>query len=127
MILGSGVDIVQVKRIESAAARWGEGFLSRIFTNQELDYCRKTINRYQHLAGRFASKEAVSQALKIQWAGGISWRNIEIINDRSGRPQASLRGEAKAAADQLRIESISLSISHCRDYAVAVVLFQEEK
>ena len=80
------------------------------------------MNTFQHLAGRFASKEAISKALKMKWERGLSWKEIEVINNRNGASEVMLSGEAKKIAVGLNIEDIHLSISHCQNYAVAMVV-----
>ena len=122
MILGSGIDIVRVDKIRYAVDRWGERFLSRVYTWKERDYCSKKVNKFQNLAGRFACKEAVSKALKMKWKNGINWKQIEIVNNRNAEPVVKLAGQAKEVADSLKVENIHLSISHCRDYSVAMAV-----
>lgn len=121
-----GVDIVEVHRIEAAAARWSERFLRRVFTPQELAYCA---GRAQSLAGRFAAKEAVSKALGTGWAaqqphaaGWVDWTEIEVVRQESGEPGVLLHGKAAARAGALGLVGWRLSISHTESYAVAFVL-----
>lgn len=121
-----GVDIVEVQRIEAATARWGDRFLRRVFTPQELAYCA---GRAQSLAGRFAAKEAVSKALGTGWAaqqphaaGWVDWAEIEVVRQESGEPGVLLHGKAAARASALGLVGWRLSMSHTRTYAVAMVL-----
>ena len=122
MILGSGIDIVQINRIREIIDQWGERFLFRTFTSQEIDYCSKKVNKFQHFAGKFASKEAISKALKMKWEKGLSWKDIEIQNNADGIAEPKLFGQAREIADNLKIRNINLSISHCQDYAVAMAV-----
>ena len=92
MIRGIGVDIVEVARIRQSVEESGEQFLNRVFTQPEIDYCASKANRYQHLAARFAAKEAVSKALATGWAGDFRWKDVEVMNDPSGQPQITLHG-----------------------------------
>ncbi len=108
-----GVDIIEIKRIEKAVSRWGDVFLKRIYTNSELQlYSNKTAS----LAVRFSGKEAVIKALG---SNSIAYRDIEIITDAGGRPQVNLYGNAGQIARDIGIENIAVSLSHCREYAVA--------
>jgi len=122
MLVDTGVDIIDIGRFRKVANKRGEKFLNRIFTTAELSYCNKKIDKIQHLAARFACKEAISKALKMNWSKGLDWKEIEITNKHSGEPEARLTGQAKEVMDYLKIENISLSLSHCQDYAVAMAV-----
>lgn len=113
MILGCGVDIIEVRRIREAVKRWGEDFLKRIFTLRELEFTRDKPSLYEHLAGRFAAKEAVSKALGLK---DITFKDIEIINNEVGKPNCIL---LKNNRDNL---DIHISISHIKNYAVATAI-----
>ena len=121
-ILGIGTDIVEVLRIAQMIERHADLFISRVYTQHEIQYCsvRKAAN--QHYAGRWAAKEAVLKALGTGWARGITWRDVEVRNDAGGRPTIRLTGEAKEAADRLGIDEVLISISHCRTHATAYAL-----
>lgn len=110
-----GIDIVEISRIEESSARWGNRFLERVFTVEELQ-------RYRHrpasLAARFAAKEAAVKALDVR---EMIYRDIEILSDDSGRPIVTLYGRARSRADELGITDLAVSLSHSRDHAVAVV------
>jgi len=109
-----GVDIIEVRRIDGAVRRWGERFLARVFTPAEVELCRR---RPGSLAARFAAKEAVMKAL----GGAQRWREIEVLSGARGRPVLRLRGNARARARRLGLE-LAVSLSHCREYAVASVV-----
>ena len=113
-----GIDIIEIARIEKAIARWGGGFLHRIYTESELRLCRKKPSR---LAGRFAGKEAVMKALGTG-ARGISWREIEILAEPSGKPLVRLYGKAQAQADGLGLDKLAISLSDSKEYAIAFVV-----
>jgi holo-[acyl-carrier protein] synthase len=113
-----GVDIIEIKRIEEALQRFGEGFLQRIYTGQEIDCYREKL---PSLAARFAGKEAVIKALD---APGISPREIEILSATDGKPLVKLYGKAKEKAEKLGLTDMDISLSHSRDYAVAFVVGQ---
>jgi holo-[acyl-carrier protein] synthase len=120
MILGHGIDIVETQRLRDLLDRHGDHFLSRVFTASEQDYCAKNPKRYiEHLAGRFAAKEAVLKALGTGWAGGIAWTDIEILPDAAGRPVLKLTGRCAEIANEKKIVEWHLSISHVTTHATA--------
>ncbi|MEK7291357.1 MAG: holo-ACP synthase [Planctomycetota bacterium] len=121
-----GIDIIEIKRIERLFSA-NEGFLRKIYTEKEVEYCKPKKNRYQHFAARFASKEAVFKALGTGWAGKMKWTDIETLNDEMGRPYLNLYGSVKELAEKKRINNISVSLSHCQDYAIAQVLLVSKK
>ncbi len=120
-MLRTGVDLIEVERIEQAVARFGDRFLARVFTAAELDYCSK---RSSSLAARFAAKEAVSKLLGvgIQHPDGVDWREVEIISGERGDPTLRLHGRAAALAESLGFREISVSLSHTREHAIAFVV-----
>jgi holo-[acyl-carrier protein] synthase len=119
MIIGTGVDIVEVSRIKNAAVRWKENFLKRIFTDKELNYSKERTTSYQHLAARFAAKEAVLKALGNGWTNRVEWKDIEIWNEKSGKPNVRLSGEVERLSKKMGVGDIIISMSHTRTYAVA--------
>lgn len=121
LLVSAGVDIVPVERVSAAANAWGERFLNRVWTAQEIGYCQGKQNPFEHLAARFAAKEAVSKSLALTWDKGLKWKEISIVNNGTGVPEVKLSGETRRVAAKLEVKSISLSMSHCRDYAVAYV------
>ena len=112
-----GIDIIEIARIKKAIARWGESFLHRVYTEPELELYHK---KPSSLAARFAGKEAVVKALGTQ-AKGISWKEIEILSDSSGRPLVHLYGKARDQAGSLGLDNLAISLSHSREYAIAYV------
>lgn len=119
-VIGHGIDIVETARIRCSVDEHGEHFLDRVFTPAEQEYCGKNRKRYfEHLAGRFAAKEAVLKVLGTGWRGGISWTDIEILPNSSGQPILTLTGESKRIANELGITSWHLSISHIETHATA--------
>jgi holo-[acyl-carrier protein] synthase len=113
-----GVDLIEVERIETMIARYGDRFLTRVFTARELQYCRGQV---QSLAARFAAKEAVSKALGTG-LNGLAWREIEIVSDARGKPSVQLSGQAAQRAAQMQIKNFALSLSHTRAHAIAFVV-----
>jgi phosphopantetheine--protein transferase-like protein len=124
-----GVDIVSVDRISNNAKDTNSGFIKRIYTQKEVDFIRNKENISQYFAGRLAAKEAVCKALKLDWSGGINWKDIEILSGDDSIPVVRLHGHAKKVADERKITNILLSISHEKDYAIAfaVTIGNEEK
>lgn len=118
MKLATGVDLIEIARIEEVAARHGKHYLERIFTPAELDYCGK---RAESLAGRFAAKEAVAKALGTG-IGDVSWKEIEILGDEQNAPILNLHGAAEARAKELGLANWSVSISHSQSHSVAFVV-----
>jgi holo-[acyl-carrier protein] synthase len=110
MFIGTGVDITEVRRIRAAIERWGGDFLRRVFTEPELTQAKSKSSFYQHLAGRFAAKEAV---FKAAGDNSLSWQDIQISNDETGKPVCLfLNGKGKHI-------NVCISISHVKTYAVA--------
>jgi len=120
-MLATGIDLIEVKRIEESIAQYGERFLTRIFTAHELAYCK---NQPHQLAARFAAKEAVSKALGvgIQHADGVAWREIEIVSGERGKPSLKLSGRAAQRASEIGIKKFEISLSHTREHAIAMVI-----
>jgi len=120
-----GVDIVEIERIGRTLARFGERFLRRVYTEGEIAYCRGKPSR---LAARFAAKEAVAKALGVGifWREGVYWRDVEVTRDHRGKPGIRLSGGALERAQQERLTHWALSLSHSREYAVAMVVATKE-
>ena len=118
-IVGTGVDIVEISRIKQAAKKWSARFLKRIFTQNELAYANGKPLPYQHLAARFAAKEAVLKAIGDSTIHRIEWVHVEILNDEHGKPVVNLSGQAKKIKQEKNITDIIISMSHTRTYAVA--------
>jgi holo-[acyl-carrier protein] synthase len=113
-----GTDIIEIQRIQYAIERYGERFINRVYTKDEL----QIYGRLTHaLAASFASKEAV---MKVLGTGnrGVAWREIETLNHPSGKPYIRLSGRAKKVADELGLTEIDVSLSHCKEYATAVAI-----
>ena len=119
-----GIDIIEISRIKESIESLGQRFLNKIYTDKEIEYCEsKGRAKYEHYAARFAVKEAafkaVSEEVKDKYS--ISWKDIETLNDENGRPKTEI-----LFLSNKRLENIDISISHCKEYAVAnvVVLFK---
>lgn len=124
MIVGLGVDITEVQRIQGVIERQGQRFLKRVFTAGEIAYCEKFKNKYERYAGRFAAKEAAMKALGTGWARGVRWVDIEVVRERGGRPTLALAGEANKIAAKLGVTSVVISITHTSGQALAQVIFE---
>ncbi len=125
MVVGTGIDIVNIDRIERVMTRWGDLFLSRVFTEKEIVWCQRRNRPAECFATRFAAKEAFLKAIGWGLRNGIQWTDIEVENDPMGKPLLSLHRKAKEALKTLRIEKALLTLSHDRPYAVAHVLLEE--
>ena len=120
MVEAIGVDIVEVERIRQVISRWGERFLRRVFTPEEIQYCRGRRDSYSAFALRFAAKEAVRKAIGVGRRGeGIAWTDVVVLNDRTGRPQVLLRNRARQRVGERRV---LISLSDTRQLAIAQVV-----
>jgi holo-[acyl-carrier protein] synthase len=125
-VVAHGIDLVDCKRLAEAIGRHGERFLNRIYTKNELAYCRGRKRELEHLAGRFAAKEAVLKLLGTGWKNGIAWTDIEVVNTPSGKPVVKLTGQCRLIADQQGLSSILISISHIDTHAIASAIASAE-
>ncbi len=124
MIVGIGVDLFSVPRVEDDLDKGEQGLRDTIFTPEEIAYCQSKRYPAQHFAARFAAKEAVFKALGASGLSGSHWRDVEVRVERNGRSYVLLHEEVKAAADQLRVATVHVSLSHTRDWAVASVVLE---
>lgn len=118
MKIKCGTDIIEIERIKESIESLGNHFLERVYTEDEIKYCEsRKMQKYQHYAARFAAKEAAFKAIseELPKEYDIKWTDIEVVNDESGRPMLKLKENIEA------IENIDISISHCKQYAVANV------
>jgi holo-[acyl-carrier protein] synthase len=118
-ILGHGVDLVEIARIAALAERHGERFLQRCFCPEELALAEGRKRQFEHLAGRFAAKEAILKALGTGWRGGIAWTDMNLRREPSGAPRLELTGETAAIAEKLGIHRWLVSMSHTETHAIA--------
>lgn len=124
MVIGVGMDIQEIARVEQAIARGRKAFLVKTFTPAERKYCLKQKRPGQHFAGRFCAKEAFFKALGTGWARGVKWHEVEIRRNRAGRPQIKLSGRAAELSSRAGAKKIWLSLSHSRGYAAATVVLE---
>lgn len=125
MIVGLGLDVAEIDRIEAAITRHGAPFIERLFTPAEVSYCESHKNRYDRYAARFAVKEAAMKALGTGWRHGVRWRDIEVTRERGGKPGLRLEGVARTFADRLGVKQMSVSITHSGNLALAQVIFED--
>lgn len=126
-ILGIGTDIVECLRIAKMIERHGELFITRVYTEVEIEYCAARKAATQHYAGRWAAKEAVLKALGTGWIRGIGWRDVEVRNIQGGAPTVRLRGGARDVFELSGADRIHLSISHCRSHATAYAIAERDE
>jgi holo-[acyl-carrier protein] synthase len=124
MIVGLGIDIAEVNRVEEAISRHGRHFLERVFTAAEIAYCESHKNCFERYAARFAAKEAAMKALGTGWRHGIRWVDLEVVNLPGGRPTLRLAGVAARLASRLGVTNVVLSMTHTASQAMAEVILE---
>lgn len=124
MVLGIGTDLAEVDRIAKSIARFGDRFLNRIYTPLERAYAESKASSAERFAARFAAKEAGMKAIGTGWSRSVSWLDFEVTNEPSGRPTLRLSGAALKIAGGLGVKRISLSLTHTRAMAMAVVILE---
>src|SRR5688572_24611202 len=124
MIVGVGIDLVEVYRIRTVLVRTPR-FAQRVFTERERTFCDgKGAAAAQSYAGRFAAKEALLKAIKTGWRGKITWQDIEVVCDESGAPELNITGEAAKILTERGADRVHLSISHTAEHAIAEVILE---
>lgn len=124
MILGMGTDLAEVERIRQSIARYGDRFVNRIYTERERAYAARTANSAERFAARFAAKEAGMKAIGTGWNRGVTWKDFEVVNEKSGRPTLQLAGVAHEIASHLGVRRVSISLTHTSEMAFAVVILE---
>jgi holo-[acyl-carrier protein] synthase len=124
MIVGSGIDLAEIGRIQQSIDRYGSRFLDRIYTAAEQAYCLRKRNSAESFAGRFAAKEAGAKALGTGISHGVTWREIEVVRETGGRPALRFHGRAGQLAARLGVAHAALSITHTADLAMASVVLE---
>jgi holo-[acyl-carrier protein] synthase len=125
VIVGTGIDLVEVARIAEAVERFGERFLHRVFTPGEIRYCQSKQNTMERLAARFSAKEAAFKAIGTGWSHGVTWKDAEVGREPGGRPTICFRGRAGEFAARLGVRRVSLSLSHTAQQAIAQVILED--
>ena len=126
MIVGTGIDIAEVPRIAAAIERFGDRFLRRVFTPDEIRYCDSKANRAERYAARFAAKEAALKAIGTGWGRGVSWTEVEVRREPGGRPTIAFHGRAAEFAAKLGVKHAALSLTHTKETAMAQVILEGE-
>ena len=125
MIIGSGIDMVEIGRIQQSMERYGPRFLDRIFTSAEKAYCLRKRNAAESLAARFAAKEAGAKALGTGISRGVNWLEIEVVREPSGRPTLRFHGRAAERAERMGVCNAALSLTHSQALAMASVVLED--
>lgn len=123
MIKGIGVDIIDVARMKKIVEKKTR-FIEKVFTGNEIQYCRSKYRQEEHYAARFAAKEAFFKAMGTGWRGGMAWTDICVENNELGKPGIILSGKTLENFKNNKFRTIHLSISHVREYAVAYVIIE---
>jgi len=124
MVIGIGIDIIEIERIKRSVDTYGDSFLNKIFTQNELDYCLSKHNKYQHLAARFAAKEAIYKAMASSWEKDTTWKSIEITNESNGLPVVKLFGKLNEFISDDK--DIKVSLSHSDNYVACVAIIYKK-
>jgi holo-[acyl-carrier protein] synthase len=124
MLIGTGVDLIEIERIAHSIERYGERFLRRIYTDHEIAYCTSKRSSAESFAARFAAKEAGAKALGTGISRGVTWIEFQIARQPGGRPILELRGRAALLAQDLGVKTISLSLTHTGNLAMATVMME---
>jgi len=125
MIVGSGIDLVEIGRIQQSMDRFGPRFLDRVYTAAEQAYCARKRKAAESFAARFAAKEAGAKALGTGINHGVNWLEIEVIREPSGKPTLVFHGRAAQVAARLGVRHAALSITHANDLSMASVLLED--
>jgi holo-[acyl-carrier protein] synthase len=124
MIIGVGIDNVLNERMKEILIKWADRVEDRVFDESELEYSRSKGETHLHLAARFAAKEALFKALGKGLSEGMTWTDVKVVNDESGKPFIELRRRAKEIADEMGVKTIHVSLSHTDDCSIAVVILE---
>jgi len=125
MIVGTGVDLAEVRRIRASIERFGARFTGRVYTPAEIAYVERKANRFERYAARFAAKEAGMKAIGTGWKRGVRWQDFEVANLPTGKPTLRLHGVAAQVALRLGVKNISLSMTHTAELGMAHVILED--
>ena len=125
MIVGTGVDLAEVPRIQASIERFGKKFIHRIYTPREIAYVERKANKFERYAARFAAKEAGMKAIGTGWRRGVTWQDFEVANLPTGKPTLLLHGVAAKFAERLGVKNVSLSLTHTRELGMAHVILED--
>jgi holo-[acyl-carrier protein] synthase len=124
MLIGTGIDVIEIERIAQSIQRFGDRFLRRVYTDQEIAYCSSKRMSAESFAARFAAKEAGAKALGTGISRGVTWNEFQIERQPGGRPTLELRGRAQVLAAELGVKAVSLSLTHTGSLAMATVMME---
>ena len=124
MIIGIGVDLVEIARFRNVIDRLKDRFILRIFTPEEQRFCNEHRDPVPHFAVRFAAKEALFKALGTGWAKGVTWLDVEVLRERQDAPTIVLHGEALKLSAAMSVQKVHLSLSHSDNWAIATVILE---
>jgi len=127
MIVGLGVDLIEIERVKQAHLKHGQRFIDRLFTPAEAKYCLRKKDPYPSLAGRFAAKEAVIKAFSHGFGGRWKWIQIEVVREITGKPSLRFAGIMEKLRVQRKIKGVHLTIAHSKRDATATVIFESDK
>ena len=125
MIFGTGLDIIEIDRIKKSLAKYSSRFENKIFTDGEINYCQLQADPGKHFAARFAVKEAVSKSLGTGITHEVGFKDIEVVNQTSGKPIVKMGGRGKILFEKLNLKFIHISISHDQHYAIAHAIAEQ--
>ena len=125
MIAGLGIDMIEVERVANNIGK-DAGFKELVFSKNEIEYCEKKANKFEHYAARFAAKEAFFKAMGTGWMSGTAFNEIEIKNDESCKPEIHLLGETAIEVNKKGTIKISVSLSHLKTFATAIVIIEKQ-
>mgnify|MGYP002640035727 CR=1 FL=1 len=125
MIYGTGIDIIEVERIKKSLGKYSPRFENKVFTDKEIDYCQSQADPAKHFAARFAVKEAVSKSLGTGISKDVGFKDIEVVNQVSGKPLVIMNGQGKKLFEKLNLKFIHISISHDKHYAIAHAIAEQ--
>jgi holo-[acyl-carrier protein] synthase len=125
VIVGTGVDLAEVPRIQASIERFGEKFKKRIYTPREIAYVERKANQFERYAARFAAKEAGMKAIGTGWRRGVTWQDFEVANLPTGKPTLLLHGVAARFAEKLGVKNVSLSLTHTKELGMAHVILED--
>ena len=126
MVVGVGTDLMEIARIDESIARFGQRFLTRIYTPGEIAFCQRKKNAAESFTARFAAKEAAAKALGTGISRGVGWQEIEVVRRQGERPEIVFHGRAAERAQAMGVTHTAVSLSHSRDVAMAVVILERD-
>jgi holo-[acyl-carrier protein] synthase len=125
MIVGTGIDLAEVPRVRASIERFGQRFVTRIYTPAEIAYVERKANRFERYAARFAAKEAGMKAIGTGWRRGVTWQDFEVVNLPSGKPTLRFHGVAAEFARRLGVRNIALSLTHTSELGMAHLILED--